>query len=107
LSRSAGSGSNRNAAKVGAGISIRGPDHPGRSNKTMTHAGNPQREHIISQALEARTRTEIDEAAEALHRWIDQHPDDASAVYALEPLALRFEALSSPAGDRKRAVARR
>ena len=55
----------------------------------MSYAGNPEREQVLTEALEARTPQEVELATQQLRQWVKTHPDDLGIVDAFEPLALR------------------
>lgn len=50
---------------------------------------NPEREKILTEALEAKTPQEVELATQQLRQWVKTHPDDPGIVDAFEPLALR------------------
>ena len=51
--------------------------------------GFTEREHIIEQALSARTLPEIEQATRDLRAYIVAHPEDRNIADVGEPLALR------------------
>jgi hypothetical protein len=48
-----------------------------------------ERETLLDQIVEARTLTEIAAAKEALHAWLQKHPDEPGMADAFEVLSHR------------------
>lgn len=55
----------------------------------MNYANDPERERVLTQALEARTPQEVETALQELRHWVKAYPDDLGIVDAFEPLTLR------------------
>ncbi len=53
----------------------------------MNYAEHPEREHILDQALKARTFSEIATATREMDQWVEDHPDDLGILDAYEVLA--------------------
>src|SRR5205823_129976 len=54
----------------------------------LTPEEESERSRIIDQASRVRTRAEIAETRAAVRAWLEQHPDDPSIDWALEPVAM-------------------
>ena len=54
----------------------------------MNFAGNPERERILDQALDARTLPQIAVATQELREWVRQNPADTGIREAFEGLSL-------------------
>ena len=55
---------------------------------TLDFINAPERQRIITQALDARTLAEIDAATRELREWVRCHPSDVGIREAFEGLSL-------------------
>ncbi len=54
----------------------------------MNFAGNPERERVLDQVLDARSMTEIKAAEQELRSWLKRNPEDTGIREAFEGLSL-------------------
>jgi len=54
----------------------------------MNFAGNPERERVLDQVLDARSLTEIRAAEQELRSWLKNNPKDTGIREAFEGLSL-------------------
>ena len=66
----------------------------------MNFAGNPERECILDQVLDARTLPEIVSATHALREWVRQNPADTGIREAFEGLSLMQEIAEEQEAER-------
>ncbi len=61
----------------------------------MDYINNPERERVLTLAHEASTLEEVESAAAALRRWMQEHPQDRGIRDAFEPLSHLEDYLAS------------
>lgn len=54
----------------------------------MNFAGNPERERVLDQVLDARSLTEIMAAEQELRSWLKRNPEDTGIRETFEGLSL-------------------
>jgi hypothetical protein len=65
----------------------------------MRYSEMPERQHILTQALDATTLSEIETATRELKQWVAAHPDDLGIVDAFEQLSLMEDIAHEKASD--------
>lgn len=70
----------------------------------MNYAEHPEREHILDQALKARTFSEIVTATREMDQWVEDHPDDLGILDAYEVLENMKEIAEFQQAERERAT---
>ena len=54
----------------------------------MSYVGNPERERVLDQALDARTLPQIATAFREMREWVRLHPEDVGIREVFEGLSL-------------------